>query len=87
MNIKEIIRKKRNGLSLTKEEIEYFAFGAADGSVKDYQLSALLMAICFNGLDERETLELTDAMTPAAFAAGVLLRFQQSNKAYYRCRS
>ncbi len=62
MNIKEIIRKKRNGLSLTKEEIEYFAFGAADGSIKDYQLSALLMAICFNGLDERETLDLTDAM-------------------------
>lgn len=62
MNIKEIIRKKRNGLSLTKEEIEFFAFGAADGSIKDYQLSALLMAICFNGLDERETLDLTDAM-------------------------
>ncbi len=62
MNIKEIIRKKRNGISLTKEEIEYFAFGAADGSIKDYQLSALLMSICFNGLDERETLELTDAM-------------------------
>jgi len=62
MNIKEIIRKKRNGLSLTKKEIEYFVFGAADGSIKDYQLSALLMAICFNGLDERETLELTDAM-------------------------
>ena len=62
MNIKEIIRKKRNGFSLTKEEIEFFAFGAADGSIKDYQLSALLMAICFNGLDERETLDLTDAM-------------------------
>ena len=62
MNIKEIIRKKRNGLSLTRDEIEYFAFGAADGSIKDYQLSALLMAICFNGLDERETLDLTDAM-------------------------
>lgn len=62
MNIKEIIRKKRNGLSLTKEEIEFFAFGAANGSIKDYQISALLMAICFNGLDERETLDLTDAM-------------------------
>ena len=62
MNIKEIIRKKRNGLSLTKEEIEFFALGAADGSIKDYQLSALLMAICFNGLDEKETLNLTDAM-------------------------
>ena len=62
MNIKEIIRNKRNGFTLTKDEIEYFAFGAADGSIKDYQLSALLMAICFNGLDERETLDLTDSM-------------------------
>lgn len=62
MNFVDIIRKKRDGLELTKEEIEYFAFSAADGSVPDYQLSALLMAICFNGLNERETLDLTDAM-------------------------
>ncbi len=62
MNFVDIIRKKRDGFELTKEEIEYFAFSAADGSVPDYQLSALLMAICFNGLNERETLDLTDAM-------------------------
>ncbi len=62
MDFIDIIRKKRNGFELTKEEIEYFAFSAADESVPDYQLSALLMAICLNGLSERETLELTDAM-------------------------
>ncbi len=62
MNFVDIIRKKRDGFELTKEEIEYFAFSAADGSVPDYQLSALLMAICFNGLNERETLDLTEAM-------------------------
>lgn len=62
MNFVDIIRKKCDGFELTKEEIEYFAFSAADGSVPDYQLSALLMAICFNGLNERETLDLTDAM-------------------------
>lgn len=62
MNFVDIIRKKRDGFELSKEEIEYFAFSAADGSVPDYQLSALLMAICFNGLNERETLDLTDAM-------------------------
>ena len=62
MNFVDIIRKKRDGFELTKEEIEYFAFSAADSTVPDYQLSALLMAICFNGLNERETLDLTDAM-------------------------
>ncbi len=62
MNFVDIIRKKRDGFELSKEEIEFFAFSAADGSVPDYQLSALLMAICFSGLNERETLELTDAM-------------------------
>lgn len=62
MNFVDIIRKKRDGFELSKEEIEYFAFSAADGSVPDYQLSALLMAICFNGLNERETFDLTDAM-------------------------
>lgn len=62
MNFVDVIRKKRDGFELSKEEIEYFAFSAADGSVPDYQLSALLMAICFNGLNERETLDLTDAM-------------------------
>lgn len=62
MDFIDIIRKKRNGFELSKEEIEYFAFSAADESVPDYQLSALLMAICLNGLSERETLDLTDAM-------------------------
>ncbi len=62
MNFIDIIRKKRDGNALSKEEIEYFALSAADETVPDYQLSALLMAIYLNGLDERETLELTMAM-------------------------
>ena len=62
MNFVDIIRKKRDGYELTKEEIEYFAFSAADDNVPDYQLSALLMAIIFNSLSDRETLDLTDAM-------------------------
>lgn len=62
MNFIDIIRKKRDGLELTKEEIEFFAFSAANATVPDYQLSALLMAIYLNGLNERETLELTQAM-------------------------
>lgn len=62
MNFIDIIAKKRNGFSLTKKELEFFAFSAAEGSVPDYQLSAMLMAMFLNGLDERETLDLTDAM-------------------------
>ncbi len=62
MNFIDIIRKKKNGLELTKKEIECFAQSAANETVPDYQLSALLMAICFNGLNSRETLELTEAM-------------------------
>ncbi len=62
MNFKDIIAKKRDGLELSREEIGFFASCAAEGSVPDYQISALLMAIYINGLSERETLDLTDAM-------------------------
>ncbi len=62
MNFIDIIRKKRDGFALSKDEIEYFAFAAANETVPDYQLSALLMAIYFNGLNEDETLLLTDVM-------------------------
>lgn len=62
MDFKSIIQKKRDGFALTKEEIEFVAFAAANETVPDYQLSALLMAIFFNNLNEEETLWLTDAM-------------------------
>ncbi len=62
MDFKSIIQKKRDGFALTKEEIEFVAFAAANEAVPDYQLSALLMAIFFNTLNEEETLWLTDAM-------------------------
>ena len=58
----DVIMKKRLGGELTKEEIECFVRGAADGSFADYQLSALLMAICINGMTDRETVDLTMAM-------------------------
>lgn len=62
MDFKALIQKKRDGFALTKEEIEFFAFSAANETVPDYQLSAMLMAIFFNSLNEDETLWLTDAM-------------------------
>lgn len=62
MNIIEIIEKKKQGHALSKEEIRFFVMGAADGSLPDYQLAALLMAIRLNGMNREETTELTLAM-------------------------
>ena len=62
MRATDIIMKKRLGQELTKEEIYTFVTGATDGSFEDYQLSALLMAICINGMTDRETVDLTMAM-------------------------
>ncbi|QDK47238.1 thymidine phosphorylase [Bdellovibrio sp. ZAP7] len=58
----EIIKKKRNGGELSNDEIEEFILGYARGSIPDYQMSALLMAIFFKGMTKEETLGLTKAM-------------------------
>lgn len=62
MNMVDVILKKRSGQALSAEEIRAFARGAADGSIPDYQLAALLMAICWRGMDARETTCLTMEM-------------------------
>ena len=62
MNIVEIILKKKRGEALTREEIRFFARGAADGSLPDEQLAALLMAICLRGMTPQETADLTMEM-------------------------
>jgi pyrimidine-nucleoside phosphorylase len=58
----EVIRKKREGLALTREDILAFTEGFTRGEIPDYQCSALLMAIFFRGLEARETADLTEAM-------------------------
>ncbi|MBE6683828.1 MAG: thymidine phosphorylase [Ruminococcaceae bacterium] len=62
MRIYDIIEKKRFGNALTEEEIRFFVNGYAAGEIYDYQISALLMAICINGMNDSETAVLTDAM-------------------------
>ncbi len=62
MDIIQIIEKKKLGGALLQQEIAFFIAGATDGSIPDYQLSALLMAIRLNGMDRNETGWLTLAM-------------------------
>lgn len=62
MRMYDIIAKKRDGHQLTRQELEFAVNGFVDGSVPDYQMSALLMAIYLKGMTEQETAELTDIM-------------------------
>ncbi len=62
MNIIDIINKKRNSQILTSEEIQFVIDSYLNNSIKDYQMSSLLMAICINGMTEEETINLTTSM-------------------------
>lgn len=58
----DIIEKKRDGYSLTKQEIDFFVSGYAKGQIPDYQASAFAMAVLFRGMNKEEIAEMTDAM-------------------------
>ena len=62
MQMTDLIAKKRDGGALSTEEIQFIIRGYTEGSIPDYQMSALCMAILFRGMDDRETLDLTLAM-------------------------
>lgn len=62
MRMVDIIAKKRDGKELTTEEIKFFINGYTDGSIPDYQVSALAMAIFFKDMTDRERADLTMAM-------------------------
>ena len=62
MRMVDIITKKKLNQKLTEEEIKFFINGYVRGDIPDYQVSALLMAICFNKLDDEEIISLTNAM-------------------------
>lgn len=62
MRMYDLIMKKRNGEALTKEEIQYMITEYVDGKIPDYQMSAFLMAVYFKGMNEEETLAMTQAV-------------------------
>ena len=62
MRMVDLIELKKNNHELTKEQIHFIIKGYNDGNIPDYQMSAFLMAICFNGLSKHETAILTDEM-------------------------
>ena len=69
MRMYEILEKKRDKMTLSTEEIGFFVRGVTEGTIPDYQISALLMAICINGMDPRETTDLTLAMAHSGAVA------------------
>ncbi len=72
----DVIRKKRDGGSLSREEIAFFVDGVTQGSLADYQASALLMAVFLNGMNADEMAMLTDTM----LHSGEILDFSDISK-------
>ena len=62
MRFVDIIEKKRDGNALTTEEIQFFITNYTNGTIPDYQVSALLMAIYYQGMTSKECADLTSAM-------------------------
>ncbi len=62
ISVQDLIRKKRDGQVLSREEIEFLIGGISSGEISDYQISAWAMAVYFQGMDERETRDLAVAM-------------------------
>lgn len=62
MRMYDLIMKKRNGGTLTEEEIRFMIDGYTRGNIPDYQMAAMMMAVYFVGMNEEETLHLTMAM-------------------------
>jgi pyrimidine-nucleoside phosphorylase len=75
----QIIQRKRDGNALTEEEIRFFINGFTSGELPEYQMSALAMAICFQGMDFDETMWLTRAM----IASGKVMEWKRQPGLFY----
>jgi pyrimidine-nucleoside phosphorylase len=78
----QIIQKKRDGHALTEEEIRFFIDGFTSGELPEYQMSALAMALCFQGMNFDETMWLTRAMVES----GKVVQWRDADKAVGRAR-
>ena len=78
MRMYDLIMKKRNGHTLSGEEIRYMITEYTADRIPDYQMSAMMMAIYFQGMSEEETLHLTMAMaeSPCPYSDGGCLWYQ-----------
>jgi pyrimidine-nucleoside phosphorylase len=76
MRPQDIIRKKRDGAELSRDEITFFVNGVTHDEIADYQVSALLMAIFLNGMTDAEQAALTEAM----LHSGEILDFSDISK-------
>ena len=75
----QIIQKKRDGQSLTEEEIRFFINGFTSGELPEYQMAALAMAICFQGMNFDETMWLTRAM----IESGKVVEWPRAPRSFY----
>lgn len=62
MRMVDLIGKKRDGMELSRTEIEFFVRGYTEGVIPDYQMSAMAMAVFFRDMTDRERADLTHAM-------------------------
>ncbi len=75
MNPSELIKKKRNNLALTDDELKYLIDGYLSGKIEEYQMSSFLMAVYFRGMNDEETFQLTEIM----LRSGVVLDLSSLN--------
>ena len=83
MRMVDIIDAKRNGHELTDDQLQFFVDGVVDGSIPDYQVSALLMAIYFQGMTSEEQTSLTMKM----MHSGTHLDRSEERRVGKECRS